>query len=79
MVLIGFIFGYLSRQMAPLRLTQEIVGLEAIGYIIPGLIANWMEQQGVVETVTTMIMAGVVVRMLLVLIHGGGLLEVALW
>lgn len=78
-VLIGFIFGYLSRQVAPLKISQEIVGVEAIGYIIPGLIANWMEQQGVIETLTTMFMAGVMVRMLLILINGGGLIEVALW
>ncbi|UCE18829.1 MAG: poly-gamma-glutamate biosynthesis protein PgsC [Gemmatimonadota bacterium] len=78
-ILFGFLLGYVSRQLPFLRMNEEAYALQAIGYIIPGLIANWMERQGVLETITTMFMAGFLVRLLVILIHGGGLIEVALW
>lgn len=68
-VLLGFVFGYLSRQIFD---SGAGVGqLEAIGYIIPGLIANWMERQGVYKTITTVIMGGAMVRLMIVVISGG--------
>jgi hypothetical protein len=45
--------------------------LQSIGYIIPGLIANWFERQGFIKTMTTMIIAAVVVRITLIIISGG--------
>ncbi|MEZ5302915.1 MAG: poly-gamma-glutamate biosynthesis protein PgsC/CapC [Verrucomicrobiales bacterium] len=33
-----------------------------IGYIIPGLIALWLDRQGIVETLSTLAAASVVVR-----------------
>ena len=51
--------------------TDFSLEFQSIGYIIPGLIANWMERQGVVETITTLIVAGVLVRMLLMIFTGG--------
>ena len=38
-----------------------------VGFIIPGLIAIWLERQGVVETITTLISASVVVRLILII------------
>ena len=78
-ILFGFLLGYVSRQLPFIRMNEEAHALQAVGYIIPGLIANWMERQGVIETVTTMLMAGFLVRLLMILIHGGGIIEVALW
>lgn len=78
-ILIGFLFGYLSRQIPLINMNEETLALQAIGYIIPGLIANWMERQGIIETITTMLMAGFLVRLIVIIIHGGGLIEVALW
>ena len=59
-LLIGFLFGYLSRSenmiTASLGSTEFIV----IGNIIPGLIANWMDRQGVLRTISTvLITAGI--------------------
>lgn len=68
-VLLGFIFGYLSRQVFTFDIFD--VRLEAIGYIIPGLIANWMERQGVYKTITTVLMGGAIVRLMVVLIMKG--------
>lgn len=73
-ILLGFIFGYLSRQMIAYEMLSADIRLEAIGFIIPGLIANWFERQGVVKTVATMLIAAPLVRILVMLFTGGALL-----
>lgn len=73
-ILLGFIFGYISRQMIAYEMLSADVRLEAIGFIIPGLIANWFERQGVVKTIATMMIAAPLVRILVMLITGGVLL-----
>lgn len=50
-------------------------GVVLIGYIIPGLIALWFDRQGVLETISTLIAASVVVRIILILIFGNELLH----
>lgn len=81
-VLAGFLFGYLTRYLlifnASLELGVDTSLIQSIGYIIPGLIAYWMCRQGVVETLCTMIMASFLVRLALVVAHGGKLIELAL-
>jgi hypothetical protein len=72
---VGFLFGWLSRGFLMIGLPDgQTLEFQAIGYIIPGLIANWMERQGVLETLTTMIVAAVVVRLLLMIFMGGRVL-----
>lgn len=44
-----------------------------IGYIIPGLVAIWMDRQGPIETLSALTTAAVVVRLILILIFGVGL------
>jgi gamma-polyglutamate biosynthesis protein CapC len=73
-ILLGFIFGYISRQMIAYEMLAADVRLEAIGFIIPGLIANWFERQGVVKTIATMMIAAPLVRILVMLFTGGVLL-----
>jgi gamma-polyglutamate biosynthesis protein CapC len=41
-----------------------------IGYIIPGLIAIWIDRQGIVETISVMLIAATVVRLVLILTFG---------
>ena len=71
-ILIGFLLGWLSRNffMIPLP-SGASLEFQSVGFIIPGLIANWMERQGVVQTLSTMIVAAVVVRLLLMIFTGG--------
>ncbi len=74
-ILVGFLFGWLSREFLMIGLPDgQTLEFQAIGYIIPGLIANWMERQGVLQTLTTMIVAAVVVRLLLMIFMGGKVL-----
>jgi poly-gamma-glutamate biosynthesis protein PgsC/CapC len=70
-VLIGFVLGALSRQLMVFTLPQLTIELQAVGFIIPGLIAIWMERQGVWKTLSTMIIAAVLVRLILIVVHGG--------
>ncbi len=70
-ILFGFIFGWLSRNIIFGSTSIYDLNLQSIGYIIPGLIANWMERQGVVKTVSVMLIAAVIVRLILTIISGG--------
>jgi poly-gamma-glutamate biosynthesis protein PgsC/CapC len=81
-VLAGFLFGYLTRYLLvfnqTLGLGVDAAVLRSIGYIIPGLIAYWMMRQGIVETLCTLVIAAFIVRVALVVVHGGRLIELAL-
>jgi gamma-polyglutamate biosynthesis protein CapC len=70
-ILIGFIIGWASRNLIWNKITVYDLQLQSIGYIIPGLIANWFERQGIVKTIATMLIAAVMVRLILMVIAGG--------
>lgn len=70
-ILVGFLFGWLSRELLVIQTSAITLELQTIGLIIPGLIANWMEKQGVVKTITTMVIAAVFIRLILMIITGG--------
>jgi poly-gamma-glutamate biosynthesis protein PgsC/CapC len=73
MILVGFAMGFLIRSLSPLELPMGAVDLTVIGYIIPGLIAIWIDRQGFVESMSALIVASTIVRLLLILITGGEL------
>ena len=74
MVLTGFLFGCILRSVPMFAATTNSSGSTAldcfcvIGYIIPGLIALWMDRQGWVETLAPLVTSSVVVRLVLILI-----------
>lgn len=70
-ILLGFVFGWLSRELLVIETNMITIELQTIGLIIPGLIANWMERQGIVKTIATMIIAAVFIRMILMIVTGG--------
>jgi poly-gamma-glutamate biosynthesis protein PgsC/CapC len=74
-VLVGFCFGSVSRDLLLARSAVASVDLRAIGFVIPGLIANWMEQQGIVQTLCVMVTTTVLVRLALMLLNGGALIR----
>ena len=69
MILIGYIVGMLVRWSTG-AFGHGAIELEVIGFIIPGLIALWLDRQGIVETVAALITASVVVSLILVLVIG---------
>lgn len=75
-ILIGFFFGWLADKYFIISLpTGETLDAAAIGYIIPGLIANWMERQGIIQTLCVMLMGSVLVRLMVNIIIGGTILS----
>ena len=54
---------------------RRIVVAVLIGFVIPGLIANWMERQGVIQPICVMTTTAVLVRLLLMLLNGGALIR----
>jgi len=74
-VLLGFAFGALSRDLLLIRYHGSPLDLRTVGYVIPGLIANWMERQGVVQTLCVMISTAVLVRLFLMLLSGGNVIR----
>jgi len=70
-ILIGFILGWASRNLIFQDTTIYDLQMQSIGYIIPGLIANWFERQGFLKTLSTMMIAAVLVRLVLMVIFAG--------
>ena len=60
-LLLGFIIGYISRNYfySPI----DSFSYEVIGNIIPGLIASWMDRQGIVRTISAVIITSVLVKL----------------
>ena len=65
-LLLGFLFGYLT------RLDNIFIGkltnmdFLVIGNIIPGLIANWMDRQGVIRTICTILITASLTKLLII-------------
>jgi gamma-polyglutamate biosynthesis protein CapC len=53
-----------------MRLGDVPAEFAVIGYVIPGLIAIWMDRQGVWETLAALLTSAVVVRLVLMLVFG---------
>lgn len=66
MILIGYMLGMLVQQWSGIWIQDFAV----IGFIIPGLIAIWMDRQGMFETLASLAIVAVVVRLILILVVG---------
>lgn len=69
-ILLGFGFGWAAKNLLTFSFPPYSLHLASIGYIIPGLIANWMERQGAVKTLSVMMLAAVIVRLVLMIVSG---------
>lgn len=72
-LLLGFMVGYVSRNLlfSPL----ENYSFAVIGNIIPGLIASWIDRQGVLRTLSVVLITAALVK-LIVMVFSGGVLNV---
>ena len=75
MIMVGFVLGAFVRNYLSIEVEAFQLDLNIIGYIIPGLIAIWIDRQGLVETFSTLMVSSVMVRMMLILLNGGDLLK----
>lgn len=82
MILVGYLFGVIAELAVRPRLgalfeadaSTALPGLagdfQVVGYVIPGLIAIWLDRQGVVQTVAVMFTAAAIVRLVLLAVTG---------
>jgi len=74
-VLLGFVLGWAARTYGLFDPLPSSYSVQVIGFIIPGLIANSMEKQGILSTLSVMFVAATVVRFLLILFFAGALIN----
>lgn len=70
-ILIGFILGWGTRMFVFHNFTVYTYQMQSIGYIVPGLIANWFERQGFWKTFSAMGVAAILVRLILMVVFNG--------
>ena len=74
MIITAFLLGALLRHFGQVPIANSGLDIKVVGYIIPGLIAIWIDRQGLIETLSALTIASVVVRLGLIIINGGDLL-----
>ena len=67
MILAGYLTGMVARGMVG-ELAGGAAMFPVIGFIIPGLIAVWMDRQGVMQTIASMLTVSIIVRLVLILL-----------
>jgi len=74
-ILLGYFFVFLSVQIPGWFHLPTKFGILPIGYVIPGLIAYWMERQGIIETLCAMFIAATLTRFIIIIISQGMVLR----
>ena len=70
MILVGYLVGAFARTTMATTPGPSGEEMQIIGFIIPGLIAIWLDRQGIIETLAALITASIVVRLILVAVIG---------
>ncbi len=70
LILVGYLMGMAARYFIQGSLKAEGLDFEVIGFIIPGLIALWIDRYGLLESLTSLITISILVRIILVLLFG---------
>jgi poly-gamma-glutamate biosynthesis protein PgsC/CapC len=73
-VLVGCLLSIASRNFLSFNIGLTTLELYAVGWVVPGLIANWFLKQGVVRTLCAVVITSTLVRLLVILCFAGQLL-----
>ena len=73
-LLIGGLLANFSRYFLTISIAATTLELQAVGWVIPGLIAHWFSKQGVFKTLSVLFITAVLVRLILILCFSGDLL-----
>jgi gamma-polyglutamate biosynthesis protein CapC len=73
-LLLGCLLANFSRYFLTINLGSTMLELQAVGWVIPGLIAHWFAKQGIFKTVSVLFVSSVLVRLILILFFAGALL-----
>ena len=68
-VVLGFLFAQLTRMIYYVHPSD--IQLQAFGFIIPGLMAYWMDKQGILPSLGMLAVVVTLVRLTMIVIHGG--------
>ena len=74
-ILLGYFFVFLAKQTPGWLGFPAQLAIFPIGFVIPGLIAYWMERQGVIETICAMFIAATATRFIIIIISQGMVLK----
>ncbi len=70
-ILIGCLIVYFTKILSATTLETMTINIDAVGFVIPGLIAYWIVRQGVIPTLSAMIIVSSLVRLIIIIIHNG--------
>lgn len=70
-ILLGYFFVFLARQIPGWFQFPAHFNIFPVGFVIPGLIAYWMERQGIIETICAMFIAATLTRFIIIIISQG--------
>lgn len=73
-LLIGAVLANFSRHFLTVNMAGSIVELQAVGWVVPGLIAHWFGKQGIYRTLCVLLVTSVLVRLLVISLFDGALL-----
>ena len=73
-LLVGCLLANFSRHFLLIDVTTSTVQLQAVGWVIPGLIAHWFGKQGIYRTLCVLLITSVLVRLLVIILFNGQLL-----
>ena len=72
-LLIGCLLANASRYFLSIDLTSSTIQLQAVGWVIPGLIAHWFAKQGIFRTICVLLITSVLVRLIVIILFNGEL------
>lgn len=72
-LLIGCLLANFSRQFLMIDVTSSTIQLQAVGWVIPGLIAHWFGKQGIFKTLSVLFITSVLVRLIVIILFNGEL------
>lgn len=73
-LLVGCMLALVSHYFLVMDISENTYKLEALGWVIPGLIAHWIDKQGVIKTVSMLVITSVIVRFSVILLYNGALM-----
>lgn len=74
-LLVGLILSLISHNFLSFNVAENTFQLAALGWVIPGLIAHWMVKQGIVKTISMLMITSVIVRFSVILMYNGSLIK----
>jgi gamma-polyglutamate biosynthesis protein CapC len=75
-LLVGCLLANFSREFLLIDMTTSAVQLQAVGWVVPGLIAHWFGKQGIYRTLCVLLITSVLVRLFVIILFNGELFPV---